>query len=353
MASSQRKVADVICHLKRFQPPVLTGVVTFRLDDAPLTDLVFVRLLERFGFGAEFAVAARAVGHGLHLRTSHLRKLIRRGHTIANHSFSHGAAPATLDDAVREVATAAEWFEMNGIPTWSFVQPGSWVGDGPGHLTDRPTAERLSAALDHRYILLEGYGGTPQVRIDATAHQRMGLSHATIDYMSWSQVRNLLEQVARDRLFVQIVCHTAKAVKTRAGVALAYRLGRFLSLCAKYERAGLIRCLGLPGAIFAAEGGGECLIESLIPERGPTVRCVFKEDLVPGVSYRFECVTTDETKAPATSLVDERSRTTTPIALRRRDGRWAARFGVERMGNWQLNLDADARRIQAATLTVA
>ncbi len=344
---------EVVRHLQRFQKSVQGGVVTFRFDDGPVTDLAFCLLMSRCGIPVEIAIPAAYVGQKYRLTVAHLKRLSSAGHTVANHSWSHGPAPQTIDDLVKEITTADAWFDGHGIATWSFVQPGPWSGDGAGSLDDAARVAALNRRIGDRFVCLEGYAAQPLSPLPLDGTTRLGLSHVTIDELSWPEIEGIVRRVASEGLFAEFVVHTAKCVKAVRGALLTARIYKLARLCRAYQQKGLLRCRSVLGGVFAGRAPGESLIEeapSGLAEDGSLVWRP-KERLLPGISYAIDCVLRDGVSQSALrgASLCETSRGV-QIALRwRRSGTGLmARCGIDAVGSWELHL----RARMAAALTV-
>ncbi len=335
----------VVQHLQRFQKSVRGGVVTFRFDDGPITDLAFCLLMSRCGIPVEIAIPAAYVGQKHRLTVAHLKRLTRAGHTVANHSWSHGPAPRTVDDVVREITAADRWFDDHGIATWSFVQPGPWSGDGAGSLDDSGRVAALNRRIGDRFVCLEGYAAQPLLPLPLDGNTRLGLSHVTIDDLSWRAIAGIVRRVATECLFAEFVVHTAKCVKTIRGALLAGRLYRLARLCRAYERKGLLRCQSVLGGVFAGRTRGESLIDEAPSDVAPDGSLVWtpKEPLLPGVSYAIECafrVGVSYRGVRDASLCEASRGVHIPLRLRRSVTGLTARFGIDAPGRWELHLRA-------------
>ena len=335
--------AGPIAHLRRFGRPADTGVVSIRFDDGPITDLPFCRLFMRWGIPVEVAVPADYVDRPRRLRLSHLRRLITAGHTIANHSFGHSAVPVGRAGAVSEIERATQWFDEHRVPVWSFAQPGPWSGSGEASLDEPRHAASLGAALGGRYICLQGYATDLLLPVPIPDAARFGLSHVTIDAMPWRRLRALLEQVVRERRFVQLVVHTAKCLKSAAGPLLAARIVRLARFLGWLEAQGQVACFSVAGAAFAKPGAGESLLE--VAQGAATkgeYAYRFKEPLVPGLSYRLQG---DGQQGGDLSvlLINRGQGSQARLRVRRTAQGWVARFGVMTPGDWELTFSGGAR----------
>lgn len=335
-------------HLRRFGRPANGGVVAVRFDDGPITDLPLCGLFLRRGIPVEVAVPAAYVDRPRRLTLAQLRGLISAGHTVANHSFGHGPAPAGLAGAVSEIERAARWFDEHGVPVWSFVQPGPWSASGEASLDEPWRGASLGAALGGRYVCLEGYATDPLLPVPLPEAARFGLSHVTIDAMPWRRLRQLLEQVARERRFVQLVVHTAKCLKSAAGPLLAVRVVRLARFLSWLEAREQVTCFSVPGAMLATPGGGESLLGAAreVGTKGERTYC-FKEPLVPGLSYRLQGDAQPGGDGRALLINRERG-SRARLRLRRTAKGWVARFGVLTTGDWELTLSGGARRATVA-----
>ena len=347
---------DVIRHLQRFQRPPRGGVVAFRFDDGPVTDLPFCLLMSRWGIPVEIAIPAAYVGQRHRLTVTHLKRLMRAGHTVANHSWSHGPSPKTVDDVVSEITTADQWFDSHGIATWSFVQPGPWSGNGPGSLHNTSGSAALNRRIGDRYVCLEGYAAQPLQPLPLDGDARLGLSHVTVDELPWPAMAGLVRRVASDCLFAELVVHTAKVVKTARGALLAARICRLARLCREYERRGLLRCHSVLGGVFAGRTHPESLVDdppSFVAEDGSLVWRP-KEPLLPGISYAIECPFRNGARRHLRGgvLRETLRGCEVPLRLRPSGGGLMARCGIDAPGSWELRLPPATAAALSVTMHV-
>lgn len=331
----------MLAHLRRYSAGGTSGVVTLRFDDGPLTDWPFCRILTALQLPVEIAVPASFVGRPLRWRVEQLRALVRAGHLLANHSFSHAAPPNSLDEAIADVHQADRWFEDHHLPVWTFVQPGSWrPGGGPGDLGDPERARRFDGALDGRFACVEGYTGDALIPVPMTSERRLGLPHVTLDDMPWSAVEKLLARVVHERLFVQIVVHTVRCVRGLRGAKLAGRLARLIARCAQLEARGHLRWVSLLSAVVAGTGEGRNLIDEARPSwslnGAPTYATL--EPLIAGVPYRLEWTSVNGASRAAVEARELSSNDIVRLVARRRGPLLRATFGVDRAGDWQVSL---------------
>ena len=327
-------------HVRRYQHRASSGVVAFRFDDAPVTDLPLAWLLGRQGISVELAVPAAFVGKPRRLRRGHLRALLRAGHTVANHSYAHGPAPTEMSGLAAELRRADEWFEANGVRTLSFVQPGPWSAGGPGSLDTPERAAALSDALGGRYLCLEGYASQPVLPGPSSAESRFGLSHVTLDGMTWPEIQLVVTRAVEERGFVEFVAHTARCLRLRPGILLGWRLLKLARLCSGLERQGRLVCRSVIAGLWAHQGEGRSLVDGgAVQSRGESQAWRFVEPLVPGMPYRFEWRSGEQVPArreKSARILDPSTGAGFRLRLRRFGGSLAARFGVPSEGAWEL-----------------
>src|SRR5439155_20394008 len=240
-AASFRSAAAVLAHVRRYQQPRRTGVVAFRFDDGPLTDLLPARCAARLGVPGEVAIPTAWIDGRRRLSAAQLRALVRVGHTIASHSQDHGPPPADLETLVANLRRADDDFAALGIPVWTFAQPGPWGRGGPGSLDSRARAVALAEAFADRFVCLEGYATEPVVPPDRVWDARYGLSHVTIDDAAWPELQRCVMQAIEGPGFIQFVAHTSKCVKSLRGPRLAWRIWRLLAWCFALQAQGQLR----------------------------------------------------------------------------------------------------------------
>jgi len=337
--------SQVLAHLRRYSAGGTSGVVTLRFDDGPLTDWPFCRILTALQLPVEIAVPASFVGRPLRWRVEQLRALVRAGHVLANHSFSHAAPPKSLDEAIADVHQADRWFEDHHLPVWTFVQPGSWrPGGGPGDLGDPERARTFDGALSGRFVCIEGYTGEPLIPVPIAPERRLGLPHVTLDDISWSFVEKLLARIVSERLFVQIVVHTVRSVRGFRGTRLAGRLARLIARCAHLDTLGHLRWVSLLSGVVAGTGEDHNLIDIGRPCSTRLGKTTYEtvEPLMPGVPYRLEWRSANAASRAAVEVRERSSEETVRLVARRRGLRFQATFGVHRSGDWQLCLPESA-----------
>ena len=346
----------MLAHLRRYSVGGISGVVTLRFDDGPLTDWVFCRILTALQLPVEIAVPASFVGRPLRWRVEQLRALVRAGHVLANHSFAHAAPPNSLDEAIADVHQADRWFEDHRLPVWTFVQPGSWrPGSGPGDLGDPERARRFDGALHGRFACIEGYTGDALIPLPITSERRLGLPHVTLDDMPWSAVEKLLARVVSERLFVQVVVHTVRSVRGFRGAKLAGRLARLIARCAHLDTLGHLRWVSLLSGVVAGTGEDQNLIDAARPISTPRGKATYEtvEALIPGVPYRLEWRSANGASRAAVEVRERSSEETICLVARRRGLLFQATFGVDRSGDWQLCLPETPAGPSDARLIVA
>jgi Polysaccharide deacetylase len=339
--------AAILAHVGRYQQPTNTGVVAFRFDDGPLTDLILARLSARRGIPVELAIPTAWIGHRRRLGASHLRALVRAGHTIASHSYDHGLPPRDMRTLVANVRRANDDFAALGIPVWTFVQPGPWGGGGPGSLDSRARALALDEAFRDRFVCLEGYATESVLPAGRVQEARLGLSHVTIDDASWIELRNCVTRVIEGPGFVQFVAHTAKCVKTLRGASLAWRIWRLLEWCGALQVQGRLRCRSVLSALGAFDPAGESLLGDT--ELGFKAVLRPRESLVPGLPYRLEWgPVAASSPAPTGVRVRKASgESAQRLRFQREVGWWVARFGVLEPGEWVVEVTPESRRPNA------
>lgn len=336
----------VVEHVRTFRRRSTLGAVAFRFDDAPITDLAVCGLLRARNIPAELAVPVRVVGSASHLSIAGLRRLARAGHALANHSLTHGAPPSSLAGILAEIQRGTAWFDAHGLPTWSFVQPGTWVGDGagPGHLSNVERARSLARELGDRFVCIEGYARDPIVPRNGTEDTRIGLAHITLDETPWRTIDDLLGRIVRERAFVEVVFHTARCVKRLRGPGLAWRLLRTVRRCDQLAERGALECVSVLAGAVGGDGAGRSLLDGAVEHRRAGWRIIEPvEPLVPGVCYELRVSSSAHTlgrRQPAyvadLSTGDEAAGVR--VRVRRRGPSSRGIFSVLGAGRWCIRL---------------
>src|SRR5439155_7830828 len=165
---------------------------------------------------------------------------------------------------------------------------------------------------------------------------RLGLPHVTLDRTPWSAVEKLLARVVEERVFVQIVVHTARCVRGFGGARLAGRLARLIARCVHLDALGQLRWVSVLSGVVAGTGEGRNLIHiagaSEFPD-GSTV-CETLEPIIPGVPYRLEWKASNGASRTSVEMRDRRSDEIVRVVARRRGLILRATFGVDRAGEW-------------------
>lgn len=126
-------------------------IVSFTFDDCPLSAITAgVRMLDKEGWTSTIYVASGLLNHvnhhGLHLSKADVQRLVRAGHEIGCHTFSHQDATAmSIEDVLADIARNQTVLQDMGVPpSRTFAYP---FGQ---------THPDLKRRLQREYVVLRG-----------------------------------------------------------------------------------------------------------------------------------------------------------------------------------------------------
>jgi len=211
-----------------------TPQVLLRLDDIPSSDRDFVSRLRTRGLVAELGVPTAWVGYRGRPSWSELRDWAAAGFGFAAHSRTHGASPTSDLSFFSEVLGSIGDLRSHGLPSYVFVQPGTWSDSLNFNSSTKLRTWRGSLLRSFTHVF-EGYVYPPPVTQPAPDSIVLGLSHVTIsDGVSANYILKVWNSAARPNRFTVVLVHTARLPTPDA-------LDWFLDSLATARAAGRIR----------------------------------------------------------------------------------------------------------------
>jgi len=185
-----------------------TPQVLIRVDDIPPSDRDFIRRLRDRGLVAELAVPTLWVGRYGRPSWSELRAWALAGFGVAAHSRTHSASPSGDLRFMSEVLGSIGDLRSHGLPTYVFVQPGTWA-DSLNFNSSTKLRNWRGTLLRSFTRVFEGYVYAAPVSQPAADSIALGVSHVTIsDGVNAGYVLDVWKRAAQPNRFTVFLVHT-------------------------------------------------------------------------------------------------------------------------------------------------